>query len=114
MNAHVDRIRETIRQRAALFCCDNMDMLGKLHTVETAMLIGASIVLETSIDLEDNPPPLESTPEGEELLRQLFESEALHVNEVPVGVGKTQHPSIPMPCCERAETRTPHCFTPKE
>jgi hypothetical protein len=24
------------------------------------------------------------------------------------------HPNIPMPCCERAETRTPNCFVPVE
>lgn len=75
MNAHIDHIREQIRQRAALFCCDNMDMLGKLHTIETAMLIGASVVLETPEDLSDDPPPLESRPEGEALLRELFEGD---------------------------------------
>lgn len=24
------------------------------------------------------------------------------------------HPNIPMPCCERPETRTPNCFAPVE
>jgi len=78
MSPHIDFIREQIRQRAALFCCDNMDMLGKLHTIETAMLIGASVVLETPEDLNDTPPPLESTPQGEAMLRELFEGEAEH------------------------------------
>ncbi len=73
MNKHIDAIRRQIRERALLFCCDNLDMVGKLHTVETAMMIGASVVMETPIDLDDDLPPFVSTPEGDELLRQLFE-----------------------------------------
>lgn len=74
MNGRIDKIREEIRRRALLFCCDNMDMLGKIHTVETAMLIGASVVFEQPLDPEDDGQ-LVITPEGEELLRQLFEGE---------------------------------------
>jgi hypothetical protein len=74
LNGRVDRIREEIHRRALLFCCDNMDMLGKIHTIETAMLVGASVVFEQPLDPEDDGH-LVITPEGEELLRQLFEGE---------------------------------------
>jgi hypothetical protein len=70
---NIERVIEEIRRRAQLFCCDNMTLLGKIHEIETAMMIGASIVLEQPIsdDDEDLPP----TEKGEELLRQLFEGE---------------------------------------
>jgi hypothetical protein len=92
LNGRIDRIREEVNRRALLFCCDNMDMLGKLHTVETAMLVGVSVVFEQPISEEDDGQ-LHITPEGEELLRQLFEGEDkpedLHINEIAAGVGKT-------------------------
>ena len=82
LNGRVDRIREEIHRRALLFCCDNMDMLGKIHTVETAMLVGASIVFEQPLDPEDDGQ-LVITPDGENLLRQLFEGEDKPAEEVP-------------------------------
>ena len=49
-------------------------MLGKIHTVETAMLVGASIVLEQPLNPADEDLPI--TKEGEELLKRLFDGEA--------------------------------------
>jgi hypothetical protein len=76
MNLHgkVDRIREEIHKRALLLCCDNEALHGQLHTVETAMLMGASIVFEQPIEQEDEGE-LVISPEAEDLLRQLFEGE---------------------------------------
>jgi hypothetical protein len=68
---NVDRVREEIRRRAQLFCCDNMTLIGKVHEIETAMMIGASIVLEQPIGEESEE--LQFTPEADELIRQLFE-----------------------------------------
>ena len=59
-------------------------MVGKLRTIETAMLIGASIVFEQPIDPDDEGE-LQFTPEGEELLRQLFEGPA----PTPEQIGRT-------------------------
>jgi len=67
----IENVRQEILRRAQLFCCDNMDMVGKIRTIETAMLIGASIVLEQPIN--DAEEDLTFTPEAEELFRQLFE-----------------------------------------
>jgi hypothetical protein len=98
MNLHgkVDRIREEIHKRALLLCCDNEALHGQLHTVETAMLMGASIVFEQPIEQEDEGE-LVISPEAEDLLRQLFEGEdklALAAEKTylelnPAGTGKT-------------------------
>src|ERR1035437_8413870 len=90
---NVDRVREEIRRRAQLFCCDNMTLIGKVHEIETAMLIGVSVVLEQPID--EDSEELKFTPESEELIRQLFEGkgegEEMYIpnNETPCGIGKT-------------------------
>jgi hypothetical protein len=98
MNLHgkVDRIREEIHKRALLLCCDNEALHGQLHTVETAMLMGASIVFEQPIEQEDEGE-LVISPEAEDLLRQLFEgedkltlaAEKTYLELNPAGIGKT-------------------------
>lgn len=77
MNAHIDAIQSEIKRRILTMVVDNPNLAGIQLQLETAALIGASVVLETPLDLDDNPPPLESTPQGEELLRQLFEGDDL-------------------------------------
>ena len=68
---NIERVREEIRNRAISLICDNPRRVGDLHFIETAMLIGASIVFEQPI--EDTDEELKFTPETDELLRQLFE-----------------------------------------
>lgn len=70
---HIETIRKTIRDRAQEFCLDNPRLLGAEMVVETAMLIGASVVLGQPIDPSDTEAPeLSDTPEGQALLEQLF------------------------------------------
>ena len=68
----MDRIQKEIRNRALLLIEDNPSRVGDLNFVETAMRIGASIVMEQPITESDNPID-NMTPEAEEALRQLFE-----------------------------------------
>jgi hypothetical protein len=68
---NIEKVREEIRKRALLLVVDNPARAGDLHFIETAMLVGASIVLEQPIDDDDDE--LQFTPEAEELLRQVFE-----------------------------------------
>ena len=91
MNAHIDKIRREIMERSLMLCCDNLQLAHLQHEIETAMLIGASIVMEIPIDPTDETEGgLSVTPEGEELLRQLFEGDANpFTNRTPAGIGKT-------------------------
>jgi hypothetical protein len=74
MNKYIDAIRSEIHRRALLLVVDNPRHGANLHLLETAMLIGASVVMETPLDT-DTEDQLALTPAGDELLRQLFEGE---------------------------------------
>jgi hypothetical protein len=73
MNKQIESIRKTIRDRSQEFCLDNPRLLGAEMVIETAMLIGASVVLGQPVDPDDNEAPeLSDTPEGRKLLEALF------------------------------------------
>ena len=66
-----ERIKREIRNRAVLLIADNPARIGDLNFVETAMLIGASVVLEQPLDDKEtnNDAFME---ESEDMFRQLF------------------------------------------
>jgi hypothetical protein len=109
---------DEIKRRALLFCVDNK-CGSALILIEAAMMIGASVVMEQE--------GADMNRESEAIIQLAAWQEAFGTNQLTHALARLQkaeraarelnetkpHPMIPMPCCERPETRTSKCFTPQ-